>query len=270
MKVSVLDKNLWNKYLAILGVIGIFTSFITIFVTIKDDDKVLTGIIFLTLMIFIFLYIWYQANQSKNINIKIKGLKVNILYGDLFNTEGLKLIPFNEYFDTLVDNVVIAENSLNGKFIKSNYPQIDILDNQIQQKLVGKEFETNTNRIIGKQSKYELGSIVEVENNYLLTAFTHFDDQNRAYLTKAEYLLCLDNLWKEINRVYAQRNINIPLLGSGISRIGNDLSLQDYLEQILNSLKLSDIDNTHDTEINIILHESVKENINLFDIKSNF
>ena len=71
MKVSVLDKNLWNKYLAILGVIGIFTSFITIFVTIKDDDKVLTGIIFLTLMILIFLYIWYQANQSKNISIKI-------------------------------------------------------------------------------------------------------------------------------------------------------------------------------------------------------
>lgn len=270
MKVSGINKNLWNKYLSILGIIGIFTSFITIFVTIKEEDKVVTGMIFLTLLILIFLYIWYKANQSDNISLKIKGLKVNILYGDLFNAEGLKIIPFNEYFDTIVDNVVIAENSLNGKFIQSNYPQIDVLDNEIQQKLTGKTFELNTNRTLGKQSKYKLGTIVEVQNNYLLTAFTHFDEQNRAYLTKAEYLLCLDNLWKEINRIYAQRNINIPLLGSGISRIGNDLILQDYLEQILNSLKLSDIDNTHDTEINIILHESIKKDINLFDIKSNF
>ena len=32
----------------------------------------------------------------------------------------------------------------------------------------------------------------------------------------------------------------------------------------------SDIDNTHDTEINIILHESVKSEINLFEIKSKY
>lgn len=270
MKVSILNKNLWQKYLAILGVIGIFTSFITIFITIKNDYKITAGIIFLVLIILVFLYIWYEANQSKNISIKIKGLKVNILYGDLFSADELKLIPFNEYFDTLVDNVIIAENSLNGKFIKDKYPQINILDNQIQQKLNGKVFETDSNRILGKQNKYKLGSIVEIENDYLLTAFTHFDDQNRAYLSKAEYLLCLDNLWKEMNIIYAQRNINIPLLGSGISRIGNDLILQDYLEQILNSLKLSDIENTHDTEINIILHESIKSDINLFAIKSKY
>ena len=222
MKVSILNKSLWQKYLAILGIIGIFTSFITIVITIIDEFKIAAGIIFLVsiiLIFLIFLYIWYEANQSKNISIKIKGLKVNILYGDLFSADGLKLIPFNEYFDTLVDNVVIAENSLNGKYIKNKYPQINVLDNQIQQKLNGKVFETNNNRILGKKNKYKLGSIIEVENDYLLTAFTHFDDQNRAYLSKSEYLLCLDNLWKEMNIIYAQRNINIPLLGSGISRI---------------------------------------------------
>lgn len=270
MKVNGLNKNLWKNYLAILGIIGVFTSFITIFITISDSNKVCAGLIFFSLMVLVFLYLWYQANQSNSIKLKIKGLKVNILYGDIFNSKGLKLIPFNEYFDTLVDNTIIAENSLNGKFIKSKYSDISILDNQIQEKLNGKPFEFNTERTLGKQNKYKLGTIVEVENNYLLTAFTHFDNQNRAILSKAEYLLCLDNLWKEINRVYAQRNINIPLLGSGISRIGNDLILQDYLEQILNSLKLSDIDNTHDTEINIILHESVKQEINLFDIKYKF
>lgn len=59
------------------------------------------------------------------------------------------------------------------------------------------------------------------------------------------------------------------MLGSGISRIGNDLKPQDYLEQILNSIKLSDIDNAYNTSINIVLHES--RNILIYStLKINF
>jgi len=53
-----------------------------------------------------------------------------------------------------------------------------------------------------------------------------------------------------------------------IELIENDLKPQDYLEQILNSLKLSNLDNAYNTKINIILHSSVKNEINLFDVKS--
>jgi len=267
MKVRAFNKNLWKSYLVILGTIGVFTSFLTIFITIKDECKLATGIVFLVLIITIFIYLLYRANHSDKIQISVNGLKVSIFYGDLFNSEGLKLIPFNEYFDTLVDNKIIAEKSLNGKFIKRNYPTILNLDSQIEIALNGKPFESNNRRKAGKSKKYELGTTIEVENSFVLTAFTHIDDENRAYLSKGEYLFFLDNLWKEINRIYAQRDINIPLLGSGISRIGSDLKLQDYLEQILNSLKLSNLDNAYNTQINIVLHESVKEHINLFEIK---
>jgi len=270
MKVTLSNKNLWKNYLAVIGIIGMLTSFTTIFVTISDKYKICLGIVFLIILILIFFYLLYRANHLDKIKLSINGLKVNIIYGDLFNSQGLKLIPFNEYFDTLVDNVIIAENTLNGKFIKKNYLTISDLDNQILTALNGKAFITNNSRVLGKKNKYELGTTIEVENEYILTAFTHFDDENRAYLSKGEYLLCLDNLWKEINRIYAQRDVSIPLLGSGISRIGNDLNLQDYLEQIINSLKLSNLDNAYNTQINIILYESVKNDINLFNIKSKF
>jgi len=271
MKVKALNKNLWKNYLAVLGTVGIFTSFLTIFITISDNYKLCLGIGFLIILIIIFFYLLYNANNLNSISLKINGLKINIFYGDLFNSNDLKLIPFNEYFDTVVDNVLIAENTLNGKFIKRNFPTaVANLDSQISTALNGKTFIQNNTRGLGKKNKYELGTTIEVENKYLLTAFTHFDDENRAYLSKGEYLLCLDNLWKEINRVYAQRDVSIPLLGSGISRIGNDLTLQDYLDQILNSLKLSNLDNAYNTKINIVLHESVKEEINLFEIKSKF
>ena len=271
MKVKALNKNLWKNYLAVLGTVGIFTSFLTIFITISDNYKLWLGIGFLIVLILIFLYLLHRANRLNSVNFKINGLRVNIFYGDLFNSSDLKLIPFNEYFDTIVDNVLIAENTLNGKFIKRNYPTtVTNLDNQIMTALNGKTAIPNNTRALGKKNKYELGTTIEVENKYLLTAFTHFDDENRAYLSKGEYLLCLDNLWKEINRIYAQRDVSIPLLGSGISRIGNDLTLQDYLDQLLNSLKLSNLDNTYNTKVNIVLHESVKSEINLFEIKSKY
>lgn len=271
MKVKLLNKKLWKNYLAVLGTVGIFTSFLTIFITINDNYKMCLGISFLIVLILIYFYLLYKANQLDSINLKINGLRVNIFYGDIFKLSDLKLIPFNEYFDTRVDNIIIAENTLNGKFIKRNYPTtVTNLDNQIITALNGKTFTPNNTRVLGKKNKYKLGTTIEVDNEYLLTAFTHFDTENRAYLSKGEYLLCLDNLWKEINRIYAQRDITIPLLGSGISRIGNDLTPQDYLEQILNSLKLSNLDNAYNTKINIVLHESVKNEINLFEIKSKF
>jgi len=270
MKVTIFNKKLWRDYLAILGIIGLLTGFLTIFITLKDDYKPWMGIGFLILIIAIFIVLLYRANHTDKIQLSINRLKVNVLYGDLFNSVGLKLIPFNEYFDTLVDNVVIAESTLNGKFIKRYYSNVANFDNQISTALSNIPSENNSSRIMGKNHKYKLGTTIEVANGYILTAFTHFDDANRARLTKGEYLLCLDNLWNEIDRVYAQRNINIPLLGAGISRIGNELKPQDYLEQILNSLRFSNIDLAHNTILNIVLHESIKEEINLFEIKNRF
>lgn len=52
------------------------------------------------------------------ITLKIKGITVRIEEGDIFKSPNWKLIPFNEFFDTKVDDVVIARNSLNGKFIE--------------------------------------------------------------------------------------------------------------------------------------------------------
>ncbi len=271
MKVTVLNGNLWKNYLATLGTIGIFTSFLTIFITIKDEYKFWTGIAFLLVLIVLFLYLLYRANNQNAVTLNINGLKVNIYYGDLFNAVGLKLIPFNEYFDTLVDNDIVAENTLNGIFIKRRYPTtVANLDDEITRALTGIASTRNETRVKGKKDKYEIGTTIEVANKYIITALSRFDNQNRAVLTKGEYLLFLDNLWREINRIYAQRDINIPLLGSGITRIGNDLKPQDYLEQILNSIKLSNIDNAYNTKLNIVLHESVKEHINLFDLKNKF
>ena len=56
-------------------------------------------------------------------------------------------------------------------------------------------------------------------NDFLLTAFTKFDQYNRATLTMPEYIEFLINFWDRVNRVYAQRTVSVPVFGSGITRI---------------------------------------------------
>jgi hypothetical protein len=271
MKVCFFDKYLRKNFFTIVGKIVIITNILFVFITISEDHKFCIGIIFVIALILIYIILLCRANITKKIKLRINGLNIEIYFGDLFKSDGLKLITFNEYFDTLVDNEIIAENTLNGIFITNNYPNVDELDNQISRKLNNTiPISTNTLRKKGKKKRYKLGTTIEVEKKYLLTAFTHFDEKNLAYLSKSEYLLCLDNIWKEINRIYAGRDVCIPLLGSGISRIGKDIKHQEYLELILCTLKISDIDHANNSKISIVIHKNEKEKINLFELKSKF
>ena len=67
------------------------------------------------------------------IDINVEGSDVTIKVGDIFQQPGLKAIAFNEYFDTQVDNRIIAEGSLNGIFIKKNLDvPVSELDHHIE------------------------------------------------------------------------------------------------------------------------------------------
>jgi hypothetical protein len=270
MKVNICDKQLWKEYLEKLGYLSILTGFLFSFWSIPENYKTCFGICFFILVTIMFFIKLLMANMVKHISLLLNGIKVEIKFGDLFEMGGIKVIPFNEYFDTIVDDKLIAKNTLNGIFIKKHYPQIESLDEEIAIQLKNKPFETNSSRPSGKKIKYKLGTSIEVKNEFVLSAFTHFDDNNNAYLEKSEYLLFLDTFWLELNKLYAARNINVPLIGSGITRLSGNLNNQDFLELILNSIKFSGLKMAHNSKINIILHESARDSINLFKIKNHF
>ncbi|SUH16577.1 Uncharacterised protein [Salmonella enterica subsp. enterica] len=61
-----------------------------------------------------------KSNNLSEVNLDVEGSIVTVKAGDLFRQDGFKVIAFNEYFDTQVDDVVISHNSLNGLYI-DNY-----------------------------------------------------------------------------------------------------------------------------------------------------
>lgn len=269
-KVYIFDKALFKSYLAVLSVISVITSFIFIFVSIPDQCKLFAGIMFIVMMITIYFGMWIYANRLKFTNLKINNSEVDVKIGDIFQEGGLKVIAFNEYFDTLVNEDVIASSTLNGKFIKQHIEDVDALDNAILESkhLLRRKLENDTNRTQGKTQKYRLGSIF-VYDDYLLTAFTKFDEDNRAYLTITDYINCLLNFWNEVDIVYANRSVVIPLLGTGITRLKDyeTMSEQEKLELLLWSFKVSRIKFTYPAKVTIVIHESLIDKINFYKLK---
>ena len=120
-KIKFNDSTLWKQYLSVIAVISSIITLISFFITAQNhSSNIIWAGIFVFLLIAIFIYLWYQANQLKEANLTINQTKVNVKVGDIFTVqEGeLNVIAFNDFFDTIVDNRIIAKESLHGKFLK--------------------------------------------------------------------------------------------------------------------------------------------------------
>lgn len=275
MKVNLFNKGVRNKFWVYFSVISGILSFILLFNVIPDkynDYLKCFGYISFILLIIIYLIIWIRANCLTDVNIDVDGSTVNIKSGDLFSQDGYKVIPFNEYFDTVVDEKIISSSSLNGVFI-NNYSNtaINNLDNHIVQNTDNEDvLNPNTQRRLGgKVVKFKLSTII-VFNEYLLTAFSKFDEHNKAVLTMPEYIEFLIIFWDRVNRIYAQKSVSVPIFGSGITRIKEhkNISDEDLLKIMLWTFKLSEMKFKHPAKLSIIIHKDKIDKIDLFNLKS--
>lgn len=271
-KVSLFDKELWSNFLSHLSIISVLLSFVLIAFTIPEKHKLTAGIILFTLLLIIYVVMWINANFLNKAKLHINNSTVHVKVGDIFeevDKEKLKVIAFNEYFDTSVDNKIIAEKSLNGIYINKKVENVKELDQMIEadQKLNEKIIANENTRKNGKQKRYKLGTVFQ-DDDYLLTAFSKFDKDNKAFLYMNDYINFLINFWNEVDIVYAGRTVVVPLLGSGITRFQeyNMVSEQELLELLIWSFKVSRIKFKHPAHVSIIIHESTKHKINFYKL----
>ncbi len=275
MKVNFLNKGVRNKFWVYFSIISGVLSFVLLFNIVPEENKDCLkyfGYLSFVVLIIIYLVIWFKANRLTNIKIDIDGSNVNIKCGDLFAEEGLKTIPFNEYFDTLVDDKVISNKSLNGFFVNKYFSgKVQELDNFIIKNSDELDIINNqaNRRLGGKIVQFKLSTII-VYDEFILAAFSKFDEHNKATLTMPEYIEFLINFWDRVNRVYAQKSVSVPVFGSGITRIKEhkNISDEDLLKIMLWTFKLSEMKFKHPAKLTIVIHHEKIGQINLFDIKS--
>ena len=261
-KIGYFDKRLLKNFLNIVLIISTVSSLFFIFFRIPDKYKLYSGIVCFIILLGIYSYLWYKANNMNSVSLNINETVIDIEIGDIFNETGIKVIPFNEYFDTIIDDVIISKNSLNGIFINKI-----LNEKRVNLEELNKKISINHNRKKGKKIKYKLGTIFEYDD-YFLTAMTKFDNDNRAKISQKEFLEFLLEFWENIDIKYNNRKIIVPLLGSGITRFERNIKPQELLSQIIWIFKLSQI--SLKSGLKIIIHEEQSEQINLYEIKEIF
>lgn len=271
MKQKFFDVNLIKAQWSIFSIISTITGFVLAITGVPNNYNIgiLVGFIILFIIIYIIIFCYYKF-ICNHIELKIGKVDLNVKIGNLFKEDGIKVIPVNEYFDTQVDDIIISQTSLHGMYVKEylKYNDLESLNLKLEECLVGYKYEENLDRSEGKTKKYAIGTTINI-NDYILTALTKFNDKNEAYLSMQEYLKFLNDFWNEINRIHNGRIINVPIIGTGISRINPVLSEQEFLEQIIWSLKTSSLI-TSKSKINIIIYTGDKEKISFSELKSRF
>lgn len=281
MVYSLKSFKLWRDSAVVsCGIIGILSSIISIVgysiddiwgkVLGKNPNELRWFVTFLWIMIlyviclFMVLSIKLIKIAKMGISIKIRGINVNIKKGDdIFAAKGWKVIQLNEYFDTQVDDKIIAKNTLHGRYIQQ------LGGNKIRKlkQIIDKEKQTVlTYPNKDERLPFPLGHIITYEDCMLL-AFSRFNENNEAYLTGEDYIQCLMRMWREISRTYANKPINLTLLGSGITRFKDvsEKSNRDLLVLMLYTLKLNMA--YINQPITILLTKEVMEEINIYSMK---
>jgi hypothetical protein len=211
--------------------------------------------------------------KPKKIEIPIanSNTTIEVLFGDLFEQSGIRAIAVNEFFDSKLGKPV-SDKSLHGIFLKKcfgGYP--DSFDKQVDEQL--KDTESRyVEKIDGKKKCFPIGTSALINVNddkYLIFAFSKSDpDTCKASSDVNMMWVALHELWKRARIESGGHEINVPLVGSGLSGLG--LPTRDLLNLII----LSAITETKSKEvtqkIRIVLHPDRSEIVDLRDVKKHW
>ena len=216
------------------------------------------------------VYAWFQMRPSKSIQIYINdSFPLQVEFGNLFEKKGVVVISVNEYFDTIVDNKMIATETIHGKFIEKLFKgRISELNKKIEESLNNVEAEDVPNRAVGKQKCYPLGTcavITEGENTYILAALTKFDTNNHAYIPLSEYGTIIQKIISTVATVANNRPVYMPLLGSGQG--GGQKAAQKILSYMISQIEFCP-DLSIPKGLHIVVYDSGNKSVNLDNIKS--
>jgi hypothetical protein len=279
MKKSIIDlwRGIWRHPLKTLQ--HIFTSFSVIFTVIKMITHFvpaikIEGIIpFIIAVIISIFFGLKKVWKPSKVEIKIANSNtvIEVIFGDLFEQNGIRAIAVNEFFDSQIGKPV-SDKSLHGMFLQKCFGgHPEPFDKQVDEQLkeiIGDEVE----KLDGKTKSFPIGTTAIINANqdrYLVFALSKTNpntckaDSNVSMMWDA-----LHELWQRTRIESGGHDLNLPLIGSGLSGLG--LPTRDLLNLII----LSAITETKAKEITqrirVILHRDRFDDLDLRDLKKHW
>ena len=260
-------KTFFSHFLIAIGAIS---AFIGAFSWLAGYSSSVQLIISFGILIVGVAYALFQIYPPQKIKLFANhSFPIYIEEGDLFNQKGVIIIPFNEYFDTIVDDKIIASNTIHGKFVDKLFKsRIIDLDAKIAHELESIESEENSERAQGNTKRYPLGTCISIEdggNVYILVALTNFDEHNKASISMQEYGSIIQKVIIKASTIANSRSVYMPLLGSGQGGIKK--SAQRILFYIINQIEFS-TEVSIPEGLHIVIYKLSDKGINLDDIRN--
>lgn len=178
------------------------------------------------------------------------------------------MIAVNRCFDTEVGDL-ISKKSLHGKWLQSQLQDASVkeVEKQIKcsldsQGCIGTEIAGKEK---GNQLRYPVGTIAEVKDGetiFYLLALTEMNEQLNSHCTLEDYTLALSSLMYYFDRKGQGRDMLMPIIGAGFSRL--DRGEEELLELMISVIKI------HQTEmrgnIKIVVHKDLKSTLSIADL----
>jgi hypothetical protein len=256
-----------------------FTAFSVIYTLMKGLTLFVPGItiegpIALTAVVFICVcYGLKQVWKPSKITLQIAHTNtvLEVLVGDLFTQKGIRVISVNEFFDSKLGKPV-SEKSLHGMFIQKSFGgRPESLDAQLEEELknLGGVSVTKSE---GKTKSYPIGTTAMISVNqdgYLLFALTKTDPVTlKASASVTMMWDALHRLWQRARVELGGRDLNLPLVGSGLSGLG--LPTRDLLNLIILSAITETKTNEVTQRIRIVLHRDRFDDLDLRDVRKHW
>ncbi|WP_369928393.1 macro domain-containing protein [Xanthomonas sp. NCPPB 2632] len=231
-----------------------------------DGDTGTRSVLLAGLAIFLYDFI-----KPRRVKWKVPGSNttLEVRLGDLFEQDGLRIIPANEYFDSKLGKAV-SPNTLHGMLIKEHFVGGEAaFAREVKKALLGKPFVA-TQRQQGPGKAYPIGTTVQISDtngDYLLFALS------RSNLAASKAETDLPQLWEALAGAWdGARNecggsdVNMPLAGTGQSGAG--LNTRDALKIVIHSATIATTKTRVTGKIRIVLHKDSWSEVDLRDVRA--
>lgn len=225
----------------------------------------------LIVVIFLISYGIIGAVYENTVSFDIRSMPVEITIGDIFKSDGFKVIGCDTHFDTRVDDTIISKKSLHGQLVLE-HGDINEIKAAVDKKAQALGLKANDEDLYD----FPLGTVIRYDSKkdnqtYLMLALTEIRKENgqyKAYTSMSKFEETLHRMWEEIDGIYVYNDISLPLLGTGISRFeGGGKNRESLLRCMLCTLNSSGIE--FQSKINILIYGNAKD-IPLFEFKDMF
>ena len=258
----------------------IFTAFSVLFTIVKGINQFFPGVkiegaqAFVTLILASVVFGLRKVWKPSKICFKVKNTNavIEVLFGDLFQQDGIRAIAVSEFFDSKFGKPV-SDKSIHGVFLKKCFGgHPEPFDKQVTEELQDVEYVDVADKTDGKTKSYPIGSsaIITVDQDrYLAFAFAKAEPKTcKAYSDVTMMWIALNHLWQRARSEAGGHALNLPLVGSGLSGLG--LPTRDLLNLIILSAITETKARQITEKIRVVLHRDRFEDLDLRDVREHW